>query len=331
MQLITTSKKILKPFYLRLQKQMDVLLNGSCAVLLYHRVNNLKTDPQLLNVTPQHFDEQLSYLKKNHFVIQIDELLHNLEHKKRFPKKCVALTFDDGYADNYLEALPILESHNMQALFYIATGTLNTDNEFWWDAVERIILLNENIPLQDQFSLDEKVFDLKNLDTQKRFQIYTQLLPLFRKMVAKQREEKIAELAAMFNSLSPRASHRPMTFDELKKLSASKSAVIGAHTHMHPSLGALDYNQQLEEIKTSKDILENILSNNLIHFSFPFGTIADYDADTIVICKNLDFKMVAANFPYIVNRNSNIFHFPRFLVRDWNQQQFSASLNFFIN
>ncbi len=331
MQLITTSKKILKPIYLRLQKQTDVLLNGSCAVLLYHRVTNLETDPQLLNVTPQHFDEQLSYLKKNHVVLPIDELLYNLESKKRFPKKCVALTFDDGYADNYLEALPILESHNMQALFYIATGTLHTDNEFWWDAVERIILLNENIPLQNNFSLDEKVFDLKNLDTQKRFQFYAQLLPLFRKMVAKQREEKIAELAAMFNSLSPRASHRPMTFDELKKLSASKSAVIGAHTHMHPSLGALNYEKQLEEIKTSKDILENILSKKLVHFSFPFGTIADFNADTIEICTSIGFKMVAANFPYIVNRNSNIFHFPRFLVRDWNQQQFSASLNYFLN
>jgi peptidoglycan/xylan/chitin deacetylase (PgdA/CDA1 family) len=305
------------------------VMGGSCAVLLYHRVTQLETDPQLLSVTPENFDIQLSYLKKNHVVLLIDELKYHLENKKKLPARSVAMTFDDGYADNYCEALPILEKHQLQALFYIATGTLNTPNEFWWDAVERIVLLSENEPLQDQLILNEKPFDFKNLNHTKRKLIYDALLPQFRKMLSSKREKKINELSTIFDSIVPRASHRAMTFDELKKMSDSKSVIVGAHTHLHPSLAALSYNEQLNEIKASKEILENKLQQNIVHFSFPFGTINDFNADTLKICNQLNFEMVAANIPYITHSGTDKMQFPRFLVRNWNATQFKSALNSF--
>ena len=110
------------------------------SVFIYHRVTELKIDTHQLAVSPVNFNEQVSHLKKNYNLVAADEFVNLLQTKKKFPKRTALLTFDDGYADNYLEALPILEDNNAQAIFYITTSNLNTDKELWWDELERILL-----------------------------------------------------------------------------------------------------------------------------------------------------------------------------------------------
>ena len=315
---MSTIKDKIKTTLLNAQKEYQKVFYGSCAVLLYHRVTQLETDPQQLSVTPANFDVHIEHLKKNYRLLTVQEFQYHLENKKRFPKKSVLITFDDGYADNYLEALPILEKHNAQGLFYIATGTLNTDKEYWWDALERIVLLSLNMHSSEKFIIKDVIYDLTDLSKGKRLELYERLLPVLRAINSSVREEKINELAQIFNSFQGRATHRAMTFQELKNMSVSESAVIGAHTHLHPSLGALTYEEQLKEIETSKNILEQLVSKKITHFSYPFGTVNDFNADTLDIVKKMDFKLVAANIPYLVHKKTDKYAFTRFLVRDWN-------------
>lgn len=326
---MSTLKTEIAKFYIKQRSKINLKLHGGCAVLLYHRVTKLETDPQLLSVSPVNFDSQIEFLKENYNLISIEEFKHTLLSKKKFPKKSIILTFDDGYADNYLDALPILEKYSAQALFYIATGTLNTSNEYWWDAVERIILLSESQPVSSNYKIADQEFDLQNLSSEKKQKLYQSFLPLLRNMNSRKREGIIEELSELFQSKLGRSTHRAMTFEELKNMIKSHSAVIGAHTHLHPSLGALSYDEQLNEINESKQILEELLKEKITHFSYPFGTIHDYNQDSINICKQLDFELVAANYPSIANRKSNPYCFPRFLVRDWNVSEFSHQLNSF--
>lgn len=319
-------KNYIKRSYFKFKRKYHEFSGGNCAVLLYHRVTTLSSDPQLLSVTPENFDLQLSWLKKNHAVLSIDEFLFHLERKIKFPSKSVVLTFDDGYADNYYEALQVLEKYNYQALFYIATATINTTAEFWWDAVERIMLDNKNAPNQKNITIEQVTFELEKADARQRFSYYTQMLPLLRNMNALKRNKYIEQLSLIYDSLTPRVSHRAMTNDELLKHAHSNCVVIGAHTHNHPSLGALTYQEQWDEIKTSKQILERLLNREVLHFSFPFGTRLDYNSDTLTICRDLGFKMTAANYPYIVHCNTDKMQFPRFLVRNWDAEQFKNAL-----
>lgn len=324
-------KSKIKTTFLNVQKKYQKVFYGNCAVLLYHRVTRLENDPQLLAVSPENFDAQISFLKNKYTLITVDEFQYHLEHKKKFPENAVLITFDDGYADNCLEALPILEKHKVQALFYISTGTLNMDQEFWWDAMERIILLSATQPSIDSFELNGTVYSLKDLDPERRFGLYESLLPKLRRMTSEKRDEKIAMLASLFKSEQGRGTHRAMTFDEFKKMQRSKSAVIGAHTHLHPSLGALTYDEQFKEISTSKKIIEEVTGEKVIHFSYPFGTHQDYNSDTIKIVKRLGFKMTAANYPAISHKHSDIFRFPRFLVRNWNADEFEKNMKEFFS
>src|SRR5437762_2090069 len=99
--------------YGKIKKEFENSFYSSCHALLYHRITKLKNDPQLLSVSPENFYEQIKFLKTKFYVLEIEEFLHiKNSRKENFPKNSFVITFDDGYADNYLEALPILESLN---------------------------------------------------------------------------------------------------------------------------------------------------------------------------------------------------------------------------
>ena len=315
-----------------LEKLSPVEELNKCVVLLYHRVTDLTSDPQLLSVKPSNFSKHLEILSKKYNVLTIDEFSHYLKNRINFPKNSVLITFDDGYADNFLEATPILEHYKKQALFYIATGTLNTETEYWWDAIERIILNSNNSPEVEYFEMNMKKYKIQNLSDSARIELYETLLRDMKVMRSESREMKIKELAELFNSTKGRNTHRGLTFDELKKMDQSESVVIGAHTHFHPCLAAQTFEDQFNEISTSKKILEELLGKKIEHFSYPFGGAVHYNQDTIAIVKELEFEFVAANIPTLMNAKSDRFQFPRFLVRDWEKEEFEHNLNqFFTN
>ncbi len=329
MPFVDNIKNIIRKQLNSFRKATDISSNGACLVLLYHRVTDYETDPQLLCVTPQNFDRQINYLRSNYNLLTVEEFYSIISSNKKFPRKSVLLTFDDGYVDNLTYALPILEKHSAQALFYICPGNFETDNEFWWDEVERHILLSPDFPKNFNLKIEEKSFSSSN-EKSERLKLYQELLPVLRSMEFKIRDEIISSIAEMTGNTLPRKSHRSMTWPELITMSLSPSVVIGAHTVHHPSLAACSADIQQKEINVSKLIIEEKLNKKVDHFSYPFGTKSDYDDITQNFVKECGFKMATANFPYIANRKSDLFAIPRFLVRDWELSVFIQELNSFV-
>jgi len=95
------------------------LIFNSIPVLMYHHVMPCESD---LNVTPKVFEEQLIGLKtKGWKTLTADEFLYLITNSKENRKKCVLLTFDDGFVDNFLYAYPILRKYKMKAVLFLAT------------------------------------------------------------------------------------------------------------------------------------------------------------------------------------------------------------------
>jgi peptidoglycan/xylan/chitin deacetylase (PgdA/CDA1 family) len=126
MQFVDNVKTLIRNQLNGFRKAADIASNGACLVLLYHRVSDYVTDPQLLCVTPENFDKQIKYLVEKYNVLTVEEFYSIISKNEKFPDKSVLLTFDDGYADNFIYALPILEKHSAQALFYICPGNFET-------------------------------------------------------------------------------------------------------------------------------------------------------------------------------------------------------------
>jgi peptidoglycan/xylan/chitin deacetylase (PgdA/CDA1 family) len=93
-------------------------------VLLYHRVSDDARDN--LTVGIEQFERQMALLRRHCHVLSIDEVVR-CETVPASDRPTVAVTFDDGYADNYLHAAPILMRHRIPAAFFVSTGIVGSD------------------------------------------------------------------------------------------------------------------------------------------------------------------------------------------------------------
>lgn len=115
-----------------LQRILSSCLRSN-TILVYHRVADVVQDPHQLCVSPKHFRDQMNYLKEHHHVVPLREIVRDLA-AGHLHKGHIAITFDDGYADNLLTALPILEACQMPATIFVTTGNVESGESFYWDA-----------------------------------------------------------------------------------------------------------------------------------------------------------------------------------------------------
>ena len=297
-------------------------------ILLYHRVINLKNDPHLLAVSPDNFSKHVKFLQEGYNLLSIDDFVRILKSQKSFPKKSVILTFDDGYGDNFTEALPILESFKAQALFYISTSNIDSKQIFWWDELAEIFLLNNKLPNNLEFSVNNKKFIFKTDTEHTLMQTHNSLHPILKNLNSTTRQ-KLLDILHQWSGLKDLndSSHRVLNKNEIIKMSQSKSVVLGAHTHTHTKLSVLNYDEQYQDIINSKKILEKIAGQPIKHFSYPFGDRGDYNHDSLKIVQQLKFEMICANYYGQVHRFSNIYNLPRVIVRNWDITQFKQQIN----
>lgn len=300
------------------------LVDPPVVVLIYHRVMVLSADPHRLAVSPENFRAQMEYLKENFRLVLFDEEWSKVQ------EPAVAVTFDDGYADNYLHALPILEEVGIPATFFISTGTLGTRKEFWWDELERLVLGAIDCPRRFHLQDPEFARSWATASREERLCMHDELHPLLQKLRAPRREEWLEQLRTWAGvDRTGRATNRPLTADEVKKLGASPWATIGAHGVTHTCLSILPENEQWQEIAASKQRLEELLGTQVETFCYPYGNRVHYNRTTLELCCRAGFRKAAANFPGQAHRWTSPFEVPRHVVRDWDVATFSARLKCF--
>lgn len=294
-------------------------------ILLYHRCANMTSDPQLLGVTPEHFEDHIKWITENYKVLRFDE------EWQKVTEPSVVITFDDGYEDNYLNAVPILEKYHCPATIFVTTGRLDTDMEPWCDDVERIILLNNNL-LGNKVTIDLGEFGIVEkeiLTESERNDLYYLVHDTVKEMQPEDRDSVLSNITDKYGEYPVRKAHRYMSSDQIKQLAASKYITIGGHTITHSKLSVESIEKQLEEIEGSKKRLEKIMGKKVITFSYPFGSIKDYNEDSVKIVRELGFLHTASNFPGRVHSNTSVYELPRQIVRDWDLTTFCERFDSF--
>ena len=296
------------------------------AILMYHRVFETPSDPWQLCVSPKYFAHQLKLLRRSYPVLSLQQLLSALK-VAQLPKRAVVLTFDDGYADNLWNAKPLLEKYELPATVFVASGSLDSPSEFWWDDLERILLQPRKLPKRLQLHIQGRSYEWTIINSDEREIAYMKIHQILQPLRASERDPVINHLID-WAEVDPkgRPKYRPLTTDELIELAQSEFIDIGAHTVTHPLLSTLSPEDQFAEIVNSRKQLENILGRRVNAFSYPYG---DFSAETAGIIAAADFVAALTIDNHAVGMGANTYQLGRFGVGDWDGVSFKHHLDEF--
>jgi peptidoglycan/xylan/chitin deacetylase (PgdA/CDA1 family) len=331
----------------RIKQKLHKRWRAQGLILMYHRVAEADQDPWGLCVTPQHFAEQLEMLKNEAHPMSLRQMTQ-AHQAGSLPRRAVAITFDDGYADNLYQAKPLLEKYGLPATFFISTGYLGKEREFWWDELEGLLLRPGQLPDRLSLNIQGAIHDWA-LGPAAHYSQAAYQADCASKVKAgvAQSGSRIAFYEAVWKVLRPleeadrnplldqlihwakaeptlRPTHRSLSREELCQLGRSKFVEIGAHTVTHPFLSAQPLARQRAEIQQGKTNLEQLLNYPVTSFSYPFG---DRSPDTVELVRSIGFDYACSTVPETVWRQSDPLQLPRYPVGNWTAKEFTNQLS----
>jgi peptidoglycan/xylan/chitin deacetylase (PgdA/CDA1 family) len=293
------------------------------AVLYFHRVLE-QTDPFLPDdPTIDEFESLISTISKYFSTFTIAKALE-LQATGQLPKLSVCISFDDGYADNYTNALPILDKYQVPGTFFIATS--GTQQGYLWNDVLLHKIRNTQ---SSEITVTDKSWLLNS--TENKVNAYLNLVSLLKFMPNQERDENLSIISQKLEGESQQlgAIDTPrcmMTEDQLRHLH-KLGHEIGGHTSTHSIFGVQDEQVALTEIHNNKTDLETILDSKIKTFAFPNGYFPrDFDQSHIDMVKASGFKFACSTNDGGIISTTNRYSISRFMPHRKERNQFCLSI-----
>ena len=307
-----------------LSRWVQARVLGGALILGYHRISATQEDTYEVCVSPENFEEHLAVLRKYTHTIGLSKLVQHLKEGS-VPQKWVAITFDDGYADNLYIAKPMLEKYEVPATVFVCTG--NPGKEFWWDELERLVASStaEFNALARQMQENGFPWTAPDADLLKRSQ-FRHSLYYFLLTLEVEEQNRAMQVIRDWSGVLPeeRGARRSLEPSELLQLAGGGLVELGSHTRNHPMLPQLSLERQREEIITGKQELESILGRPVDGFSYPNGR-ATWDAKRIV--QELGFAYACTSLHDTVRPGADLYELTRFWQKDVRGDKFMEALN----
>jgi peptidoglycan/xylan/chitin deacetylase (PgdA/CDA1 family) len=298
----------------RALRPLSKALFPGAVVVGYHRVADAEWDPLGLAVSPEHFSAQADVLKGLRTIVSVGDLA--ARHRAGEPlDRYAALTFDDGYADFATTVLPILESLDVPATVFVATGC--TGRAFWWEEVAALLAPRRGTPTRGL--APETLEIVAEPAAPWRFTGLDQ--PERRAATARDLCDRLvgadeARLRSVLAQLRAWAgadgavepAGAPMSRAQLEALARQPRVEIGAHTVSHGCLGQLAPEAQRAEIEQSKTDLESVPGASVPVFSYPNGS---FSAATPGLVEALGFAGACTSREGAFGRRTDRYRIPR--------------------
>ena len=306
-------------------------------ILMYHRVAEPEIDPWGLAVSAAHFDEQMAWLRASRTVMPLAELVDRYK-RKVLPRDAVAITFDDGYVDNLTNAKPILGRYELPATLFLATGTVGSRTEYWWDELARLILLNrdgidatvqigaEAVALRVSPGGDANVASWRTWTGPKtqRQTIYLEVWAKLRLRLNAEILATIAILRSQIGSGPPSEQDFPMSSAQIAELLADGSVELGGHTMSHPVLPTLSADEQMREMADGKAACDALSGRRVMGFAYPYG---EFNEQSARLARKCGFEWACSTEEKGLGRPvTDLYLLPRIQVMDWNSEVFARAL-----
>lgn len=291
-------------------------------ILCYHRVvpHIPSGDFGLANrwntyVTVSHFCDQISVLRRRFSVVSLDELSAQVSEGSVRPNQ-VAITFDDGYADNYLFALPVLRQYRVPFTVFPVTQNVDQGLPFWWDRLTQLVLRAAGGILE----VPGREFDLRDGEDQQS-RVLEAHWWLQQWLWGQEGLQRDAWLDAM-DAPAGSSEDRPLTWAELREM-VDQGASVGVHTHTHPALDQIDGGAAQRELRVCIETIRARLGHVPRFMAYPFG-LHDDVTHQLVAEAGLDASLTVR--PGWCQAHISRHLWPRIVVPDCHANAFASAL-----
>jgi peptidoglycan/xylan/chitin deacetylase (PgdA/CDA1 family) len=235
---------------------------GSGSLLMFHEVQHKAPVGLTEGIPPRLFEELLTWLKAQGWnFTSLSDVLH---WQARLPERFVCLTFDDGYRDFLVGALPVLERYSAPFVLYIPTNALTRDLYAWWLGLRELLLRN------DVVDVDAMGKRFNCLGLVQKINAYRTIVSWIRQDYRRKFALASAFVAAGI-SLRELNERYYMDEHEIKLLSRHPLATIAAHTSSHAALSTLSIDDARLEITANRRFLENLIQKPVVDLAYPYG------------------------------------------------------------
>lgn len=283
-------------------------------VLNYHRIDELDRhpwlDPSLISTTPKNFNDQMQLVARKYQPVSVDDVLDAIDGKRSLPRDAVLVTVDDGYRDFGQIIFPLAIQYGIKPVVFIPTSFVG-EGKFWWDKLYAALRAYDEPEISTpfgQFSLGD--------DAQRKSAI-NEIRQGVKKLPFKDGMRFVDDLYQSFASAEAKAGKDTLTWDELREL-VRHGATVAAHTHTHPLLSRIPFEDACLEIKLSQEIIQREIGYAPPLFAFPDGQPGFFNNELANFLRSEGFKLA---FTTVEGSDSlskaNLLCFPR--VGVWNE------------
>jgi peptidoglycan/xylan/chitin deacetylase (PgdA/CDA1 family) len=249
------------------------LVPAGAVILMYHSVqdqpeqfaNSIGTG--IIHATSI-FRKQMEIIARQFHPVTVDEILSFLKGEQDLPRGAVAVTFDDGFADNFEVAAPILDRYGIRASFYVTASLIGTVQPPWYCRLRHTFYTSQMREWRQP--LTGKIHPLGSRE--ERRDGLSSAFDCCAPLAGREQEEMIGQIESDLKAKL--ASHRSdfrfmMDWDQLRRL-ARDGHLVGSHSMTHPNLAHVSSQELLElELGGSKRQIEEAVGSPVVHFSYP--------------------------------------------------------------
>jgi len=294
---------------------LEFLSKDKLSVFLFHKVP-AHADPLLPgDITQAGFERVLDQVVSQFRVLPLEDAVMRLQ-SGRLPRRAACITFDDGYADWMVGALPALRQRNLHATFFITTGQFG-GLPLWHERIQAAVralpgpVLNIGMPALGQPSLATLA---------DRQALVVQLEQAFKYLTLAAREQALLRLEAAAG-VQPQALPR-MSEAQLRDLH-SQGFGVGGHTINHPILDYCNAQELAEEVAGVREQLQGIVGGNIAGFAYPNGRPhADFSRHHVEAVRRAGYAYAVTTHWGVANPATSPFQIPRFTP--WAQREWHA-------
>ncbi len=285
-------------------------------VLMYHRILP-KQDPRApleepgMMVTPETFRMHMSLVKQHFDVLPLSQWIKRKQNGETLAARCCAITFDDGWVDNYEFAYPILQEFNLPATIFLVSDMMGTNQLFW---PERLAHLLTGIALTCPEQWNHPALEwITNKTLSYEFGAIPPNQEQLSEIINQLKERQDVEIHDLINTietelqLKNKSQASLLSWQQMAEMCASGLIEAGSHTCHHIRLDAGQNEETLQqEIVQSKSQIEKQLGQSVDTFCYPNG---DHSLAAVELVKqNYQCAVTTSRGWNTINTDAHLLH-----------------------